>query len=113
METQNLTPQPARGHCGHGSRGNRLGFRFGKTLFVIAIAAAAGFAGGYANKSFAHGPFGSRGGISASLDPAQMDERVERMVRHFAVEADATPEQKDRLAVIAKEETRVLRRSSG
>ena len=117
METQNLTPQPAGGHVGHcgdgghgghGGRNNRHGFRFGKTLFVIAVAAAAGFAGGYANKSFAHGPFGARGGMSAPLDPAQMDERVERMVRHFAVEADATPEQKDRLAIIARDVARDL-----
>lgn len=100
METQNLNPQPAGGHC---HRGDHRGFRFGRVLFVVAIAAAAGFAGGYAGKSFAHGPFGQRGGISSALDPAQMDERVERMVKHFAVEVDATPEQKDKLTAVARD----------
>jgi len=100
METQNLNPQPAGGHC---HRGAHRGLRFGRVLFVIAIAAAAGVAGGFAGKSFAHGPFGQRGGFSATLDPAQMDERVERMVKHFAAEVDATPEQKDKLAAVAKD----------
>ena len=100
METQNLNPQPAGGHC---HRGAHRGFRFGRVFLVIAIAAAAGFAGGYAGKSFAQSPFGHRGGISTTLDPAQMDERVERMVRHFAVEVDATPEQKDKLTAVAKD----------
>ena len=36
------------------------------------------------------------------MDPAQIDERVERMVKHLAVEVDATPEQKDKLTAIAK-----------
>jgi protein CpxP len=103
METQNLTPQPADGRCGHGH--SHRGFRFGRMLFIIGVAAAAGFAGGYAGKSFAHGP---RGFMSAPLDPAQMDERVERMVKHFAVEVDATPAQKDKLAVIAKDAAREL-----
>ena len=99
METQNQNPPPAGGHC---HRGVHRGFRFGRVLFVVAIAAAAGFAGGYAGKSFAHGPFGQRRGISTALDPAQMDERVERMVRHFAVEVDASREQKDKLTAVAK-----------
>ncbi|MBL8384301.1 MAG: Spy/CpxP family protein refolding chaperone [Burkholderiales bacterium] len=96
------TPQAAGTPC---TRGRRHGFRFGKALTVIAIAAAAGFAGGYAGKSFAQG-FGQRGAMSAALDPAQMDERVERMVRHFAVAVDASPEQKDRLAAIARDVAR-------
>ena len=96
METQNLNPQPAGGHC---HRGDHRGFRFGRVFFVVAIAAAAGFAG----KSFAHGPFRQRSGISSALDPAQMDERVERMVKHFAVQVDATPEQKDKLTAVARD----------
>ncbi len=99
METQNQNPQPAGGHC---HRGDHRGYRFGRIFFVIAIAAAAGFAGGYAGKSFAQSPFGHRSGISTALDPAQMDERVLRMVKHFAVEVDASPEQKDKLTAVAR-----------
>ena len=32
-----------------------------------------------------------------------MDERVERMVKHFAVQVDATPEQKDKLTAVARD----------
>jgi Spy/CpxP family protein refolding chaperone len=101
MDTQNLTPQPAGG--GHCSRGSRHGFRFGKLLFVVAIAAAAGFAGSYAAKSFAQAPFGHRAAMAAPMDPAQMDEHAERMVKHLAVEVDATPEQRAKLTTIAKD----------
>ena len=101
MDTQNLTPQPAGG--GHCSRANRHGFRFGKLLFVVAVAAAAGFAGSYAGKAFSMGPFGHRGAMSAPMDPARMDEHVERMVKHFAVETDATPEQREKLNTIARD----------
>lgn len=42
------------------------------------------------------------------IDPAQMDERIERFIRHLAVEVDATPEQQQKLAVIAKDAARDL-----
>lgn len=99
MDTPVPTPQPSGGRCGHT---HRHGFRFGRALFIIGVAAAAGFAGGYAGKSFAQG-FGPRPMLGAPLDPAKMNEHVERMVRHFAVEVDATPEQKQRLTVIAQD----------
>ena len=51
------------------------------------------------DKSFAHN-LGSL--MSETMDPARMDEHVERMVKHLAVEVDATPEQKDKLTAIAK-----------
>jgi Spy/CpxP family protein refolding chaperone len=35
-------------------------------------------------------------------DPAQMDQRVERMITRFAAKVDASAEQKDKLAAIAK-----------
>jgi Spy/CpxP family protein refolding chaperone len=37
-----------------------------------------------------------------AMDPAQMDERIERFIGHLAVEVDATPEQKQKLSTIAK-----------
>ena len=79
METQNLTPQPAGGRCGHGH--SHRGFRFSRALFIIGVAAAAGFAGGYAGKSFAHGPHGT---MSAPLDPAQMEANLAAMLDTLA-----------------------------
>lgn len=78
-------------------------------MFLIIVALIAGFAGGYVGKSFAqgfghfHGPMDIR-----SSDPAKIDERVERMVGHFAVEVDATPAQKEKLTAIAKSAARDL-----
>jgi len=42
------------------------------------------------------------------MDPAEMDQHIERMVKHLAVEVDATPEQQQRLAAIAKDAARDL-----
>ena len=94
------TPNPSNpGHCGgHRMHGRRRG---GLGLLVLAL--LAGGALGYAAKSWAHGPMGAhRGFMSAPLDPAAMDEHVERMVKLVAVEVDATPEQREKLTVIAK-----------
>jgi Spy/CpxP family protein refolding chaperone len=50
------------------------------------------------------GPGGwHRGGfMSGPLDPAMLEGRIDRMVKHFAIEVDATPEQSAKLAEIAK-----------
>lgn len=81
-------------HCSHQGRHRRRG-RF---FFVLAVAFVAGTVGGYIGKSFAWGHHA----MSLSGDPAKVDERVERMVKRFASKVDATPEQQQKLAVIAK-----------
>jgi periplasmic protein CpxP/Spy len=43
-----------------------------------------------------------------AMDPAQMDERIERFIGHLAVDVDATPEQKQKLTTIAKAAARDL-----
>jgi Spy/CpxP family protein refolding chaperone len=70
-------------------------------------ALAAGF-GAHAWSQGGHGGM-HRGFMGGSKDPAKADERVERMVKHFAVEVDATPEQRSRLTEIAKAAARELR----
>jgi len=69
-------------------------------------------AAGPGGKAWAHGGHRGwhRGGgfLGGPLDPAALDERIERMVKHFAVEVDATPEQKAKLAEIAKAAAREL-----
>ena len=56
------------------------------------IAASLASAGALAHGRRQHG----------AMDPAQMDERIERFIGHLAVDVDATPEQRQKLTVIAK-----------
>lgn len=66
-----------------------------------------GTAAGIGIKAFAHGGgYGGwhRGGFAAGpLDPAAVDEHLERMLKHLYVEIDATEEQKQRLAPVVKQ----------
>jgi Spy/CpxP family protein refolding chaperone len=105
METQSHTPQTqapnpdqgANNHCGGRSKGRRRG----AFIFTLAVALAAGLAGGYVGKSFAHEGFGHmREGMPA--DPAKLDQRIEHMIKRLASKVDASAEQKEKLAVIAK-----------
>ena len=105
MESQASTPQPATPDTDQDSRwrcgAHRHGHRRGGFLFTLVVALIAGLAGGYVGKSFAHGGPGhwSEG---MPTDPAQMDQRIERMISRFASAIDASAEQKDKLAAIAR-----------
>ena len=67
----------------------------------------AGVAAGIGIKAFAHG--GGRGGFMAGpLDPAKVEERLERMLKHLYVEIDATEEQQQKLAPIVKQAAKDL-----
>jgi protein CpxP len=59
---------------------------------------AAGLAAGLGFKAFAHRGYG-RG----PLDPAALDARIERMLKHLYVEIDASDAQKTQLAPIVKQ----------
>lgn len=93
-----------------GGEGYRHGFRRhrrGGLLFALIVALVAGTAGGYIGKSFAQGGpchFGMHHASHATMasDPARMNEHVDRMVKHFAVETDATPAQQEKLSSIVK-----------
>src|SRR5262245_64534245 len=94
METQHST-SPRR----------RRFFKIG-ALAALATAIAAGVGAGY--KAFAQGSW-HRGGMAAGpLDPAQVDKRLDHMLRHLYAEIDATAEQKQKLAPIVKEAARDL-----
>jgi Spy/CpxP family protein refolding chaperone len=71
-----------------------------------------GIAAGIGIKAFAQGGgFGGwhRGGFMAGpLDPARVDEHLERMLKHLYVEIDATEEQKQKLAPIVKQAAKEL-----
>jgi Spy/CpxP family protein refolding chaperone len=96
METQNR------------NSGNRR--RFFKRAAIATL--IGGIAAGIGIKAFAHGGgYGGwhRGGFAAGpLDPAAVDEHLERMLKHLYVEIDATDEQKQRLALIAKQAAKDL-----
>ena len=69
-----------------------------------------GIAAGIGFRAFAHGGHGwhSGGFMAGPLDPAMVDERLDRMLKHLYVEIEATEEQKGRLAPIVKEAVKEL-----
>jgi Spy/CpxP family protein refolding chaperone len=79
--------------------------RIGGAVVALALAAliGAGLAGG-ASAGWGWGPggqgFGHHGMMGDTMDPAEVKERVERMVAHIAIEIDATEEQKQKLTTI-------------
>ena len=56
---------------------------------------AGGVAAGFGWKAFAQGRQGRHGPVTG--------ERIEKMVKHLAIEVDATPEQQEKLTAIAKQ----------
>jgi hypothetical protein len=77
-----------------GASRRRLFKRLGIATLIGGLAAGIGF------KSFAgggHGCHGRGGFMGGSIDPAAMDERIERMLKHLYVEIDATDAQKQKL----------------
>lgn len=75
-------------------------------LAGVAAAVTAAAAAGLGIKAFAHGSgvgHWPRGGfLGASLDPAMLDEHLDRMLKHLYAEIDATDAQKQQLAPIVK-----------
>jgi Spy/CpxP family protein refolding chaperone len=85
-------------------------------FLLTAGALAAALTGAVATTAFSEGgPPWMRGGIMGGpfhmggpLSPAAAEDRADRMVRHLAIEIDATPEQQDKLRSIAKATVRDL-----
>lgn len=99
MATQSLNDTTPVKHCSHQRRHTTTGHRLGKGIMLVAIAIAAGFAGGFISKAYAQ----ERGGMMSDRDKAaNMDQRATRMAKHLGVEVDATPEQQEKLAAIAR-----------
>jgi len=84
-------------------------------LTIAAIVVAAGLTGAVATKAFSesgfgpggwHGPgfgHGMMGGrFGGPIDPARAERRADRMVRHLAIEIDASTEQQEKLRAIVK-----------
>jgi protein CpxP len=81
---------------------------------IVVLVLVAGLTGAAITRAFSHGPgagfgpgFGPghwHGGglMGESFDPAQAEQRADRMVRHMAIELDATDAQQDKLRAIVK-----------
>jgi periplasmic protein CpxP/Spy len=85
--------------------------RLRRALFVTAIAGAAALTGAFANSAFSQGfgpPWRSQPFWGQSFDPAAIEDRADRMVRHLAIEVDATAEQQERLRGIVRSAVRDL-----
>jgi Spy/CpxP family protein refolding chaperone len=80
-----------------------------RTLLFATLIVAAGLTGAAVTKAvsnpFGYGPGfhgGMRGPWGAPLDPAQIEDRADRMVRHLGVELDATTDQQEKLRTIMR-----------
>jgi len=78
--------------------------RFSRRAMVATAIAAVTAGLGIKALAFAGagGHWGRGGFLSASLDPAMVDERLDRMLKHLYVEIDATDAQKQQLGPIVK-----------
>src|SRR5689334_15796151 len=87
-----------------GKRGRRGTF----AIALIAVALLAGVAGSLLSSAFAQGfgpPFGWHHGggmFGAPMTPTQIDDRIDRMTKHMAIELDATADQQAKVASITK-----------
>jgi Spy/CpxP family protein refolding chaperone len=107
MPDQNATPQNATPHD-ITPPPRRRGIR---PAWVVVLVAAAGLTGAVVTASSqgfgpGFGHFGHGHGGMMGFDPAQAEEHAERMVRHLAIELDATNEQADKLRVIVRSAVR-------
>jgi Spy/CpxP family protein refolding chaperone len=80
-------------------------------IALLAVALVAGFTGnmlstafgqGFAWRAWHQGGMMSGGFMSGPLTPAQIDDRIDRMTKHMAIELDATGDQQAKIAGIAK-----------
>ena len=98
MSDQINTPQP------HEPRAPRRGIR---ATWVVVLVLAAGLTGAVATTAFSSGGgFGPgrwhEGFMHRPFDPAQAEARADRMVRHLAIELDASNEQQDKLRTVVR-----------
>lgn len=96
------TPAPARRRRGRAA------------LLALVVALGVGTTAFFAGQAFSQpgfGPFGGwhgRGFMMGQMDPAQIEDRADRVVRHLAIEVDATAEQQERLRAVVKSAVRDL-----
>jgi Spy/CpxP family protein refolding chaperone len=83
----------------------RRGRRGTFLIALFAVALVAGLTGNLLSKAFGQGDSWHRMSwhdFGAPLSPAQIDDRIDRMTKHMAIELDATADQQVKVANIAK-----------
>ena len=81
----------------------------------LAVAVVAGLTGNMLTTAFGQGfawhawHDGGFGGMGGPLTPAQIDDRIDRMTKHMAIELDASADQQAKIAGIAKAAVNDLR----
>jgi len=92
------------------TRTDRPRRRFLRRAAIATLIATGATGVGVTAFAYGHGPGGwHRGGfMGANLDPAKLDEHLDRMLKHLYVEVDATDVQKLQLAPILKAAARDL-----
>ena len=97
-------------------RNSRRGMFLGA---LLAVALVAGVTGNLLSSAFGqgfgwhHGGWRDGGMFGGPLTPAQIDERIDRMTKHMAIEIDATSDQQVKVANIAKAAATDLRADAG
>lgn len=86
--------------------------RLRRALVVGSVAVAAGLTGAFASSAYSQG-FGPpwqqhRPFWGQTFDPAAIEDRADKMVRHLSIEVDANAEQQDRLRAIVRSTVREL-----
>jgi protein CpxP len=90
------------------ANGNTRRRWFKRASVLAAVSALAGGAGWQAHAQAHGGPGFGHGFLGGIMRGAPSDERIERMMKHFFVEINATPEQQQRLTPIVKQAARDL-----
>jgi protein CpxP len=90
------SPQPQPRNCRGRGRGRAA-------IAVIVLLLVGGLAGGLLSKAFAQDYGWHRlGFMHGPMSQAQINDRIDRMTKHLAIELDATPDQQARVAGTAK-----------
>ncbi len=90
------------------SEDQRRGRRGTFLIALVAVALVAGITGNLLSKAFGQGgswhhiSWHDGGVFGGPLSPAQIDDRIDRMTKHMAIELDATTDQQVKIANIAK-----------
>ncbi len=71
-------------------------------LFVATIALVAGLTGAVAQRAVGQPHWHGPGFMGGHFDPARVEDGADRMVRHLAIEVDATADQQEKLRAIVK-----------
>jgi periplasmic protein CpxP/Spy len=95
-------------------RSRTCGSRRGLFAIVfLAVAVVAGLTGNMLSTAFGQGygwhSWHDGGFMGGPLTPAQIDDRIDRMTKHMAIELDATADQQAKIAGIAKAAVNDLR----